>query len=142
MARVVTVFIREGALPDAPPSLACDHAGAVVSFEGVVRPMEQDRSIEGLDYVAYQPLADHTLEQLAAQAMERFGVRAVHVEHSRGFVPVGQCSFRLIVAATHRREAIDAMDWFIDRLKETVPIWKQPVFLDHPADGHVDIRRP
>lgn len=139
MAGDVTVCIREGALPDCQASHACANAGAVVSFEGVVRATEDDRAIEGLDYVAYQPLADRTLEQLASDAMERFGLRAVHVEHSRGFVPVGRCSFRLIVAATHRREAIDAMDWFIDRLKETVPIWKRAAFLndlagDQPAE--------
>ncbi len=141
MAGDVTVCIREGALPDCRVSHPYEHAGAVVSFEGVVRATEGDRAIEGLDYVAYQPLADRTLEQLASDAMERFAVRAVHVEHSRGFVPVGRCSFRLIVAATHRREAIDAMDWFIDRLKETVPIWKRPAFFDDLADDQAAMRR-
>jgi molybdopterin synthase catalytic subunit len=141
MAGDVTVFIREGALPDRQAWPAYENAGAVVSFEGVVRATEEDREIEGLDYVAYQPLAERTLELLASDAKERFGVRAVHVEHSRGFVPVGRCSFRLIVAATHRREALDAMDWFIDRLKETVPIWKRPAFRDDLADHQAAIRR-
>lgn len=130
MAHAVTVQVRDGALPEPPPSIACDGAGAVVHFHGVVRRTEQDLTIRGLDYVAYQPMAERTLEQVATEAIDRFGLLAIHVEHSHGFVPVGECSFRLIVAASHRREAIDAMDWFIDRLKQIVPIWKQPVFLD------------
>ncbi len=141
MAGFMTVLVREGALPDCQGSPAYENAGAVVSFEGVVRATEHDREIEGLDYLAYQPLADRTLGHLAADAMKHFGVHAIHVEHSRGFVPVGKCSFRLIVAAPHRREAIDAMDWFIDRLKETVPIWKRPVFVDDRADDRPSVRR-
>jgi molybdopterin synthase catalytic subunit len=117
-------------LPESPPSIACDGAGAVLCFHGVVRKTEQNRVIDGLDYVAYQPMADRTLQEVATEAIERFGILAVHVEHSRGYVAVGACSFRLIVAAAHRREAIDAMDWFIDRLKQVVPIWKEPVFSD------------
>lgn len=133
MPRAVTVLIRDGALPESPPSIACDGAGAVLCFHGVVRKTEQNRVIDGLDYVAYQPMADRTLERVATEAIERFGVLAVHVEHSRGYVPVDACSFRLIVAAAHRREAIDAMDWFIDRLKQMVPIWKEPVFSGQSA---------
>ena len=136
MTEGVTVSIREGALPESRQAPACAGAGAVVTFHGVVRDTEDERSITGLDYVAYRPMADRMLDQLGADAIERFGVLAIHVEHSCGFVPVGTCSFRLIVAATHRREALDAMDWFIDQLKENVPIWKRPVFVDRAADAH------
>lgn len=130
MTHAVTVLIRDGALNDPPPTMVCERTGAILHFRGVVRRTEQDQAIHGLDYAAYQPMAERTLEQLAREAIERFGVLTIHVEHSQGFVPVGGCSFELIITASHRREAIDAMDWFIDRLKQIVPIWKQPVFLD------------
>jgi molybdopterin synthase catalytic subunit len=59
--------------------------------------------------------------------MHRHGLVAILVEHSKGFVPVGQCSFRLLVAGTHRRESLAAMSEFIDRMKRDVPIWKKGV---------------
>ena len=49
----------------------------------------------------------------------------MRVAHSVGWVPVGECSFRLEVAAPHRQEAMLAMGEFINRLKQDVPIWKQ-----------------
>jgi molybdopterin synthase catalytic subunit len=140
MAHAVTVQVRNGALSDPPPALACDGAGAVLHFHGVVRRTEQNLAIRGLDYVVYQPMAERTLEQVANEAIERFGLLAIHAEHSHGFVAVGECSFRLIVAASHRREAIDAMDWFIDRLKQIVPIWKRPVFQDTPTTDEAPTR--
>jgi molybdopterin synthase catalytic subunit len=52
------------------------------------------------------------------------------VEHSRGRVAAGECSFRLRVAASHRPEALRAVEEFIDRMKRDVPIWKTPVYAD------------
>ena len=109
----------------ATPGL-CAGEGAVVVFEGVVRPDEAGRSIAGLVYQAYRPMAERELAELARMAAERFGVLGVRVEHSEGFVPVGRTSFRLTVWSEHRAEALAAMGWFIDEMKRDVPIWKQP----------------
>jgi molybdopterin synthase catalytic subunit len=109
-------------------------AGAVLRFEGVVRSTEDGRAIEGLTYQTYDPMAQRQLLQLAQQATEQFSLLAVVVEHSRGFVPAGQCSFRLWIAAGHRKPSLAAMDWFIDQMKRDVPIWKSPVFVDNACE--------
>lgn len=131
----VRVVITTGPLRqcEAEPTRDGD-AGAVVTFLGVVRGDEDGGRIDGLEYTVYEPMAGRVLEQLAHEALERFGVIAVDVEHSRGFVPVGACSFRLLVAGAHRREALDAMDWFIEQMKLKAPIWKRaaPQPLAHP----------
>ena len=109
--------------------------GAIVSFDGIVRPSENERPIEALDYEAYQPMAEKQLRELAQSIVEENGLLAICVEHSNGRVPVGKCSFRLRIAATHRKEAIRAMDSFIDRLKQDVPIWKKAVY-GEPETNH------
>jgi molybdopterin synthase catalytic subunit len=101
--------------------------GAVVVFEGIVRRLENGRPISGLTYDVYSPMAENLLQELGQSLIHDFGVTTVIVEHSRGFVPVGQCSFRLVVSGCHRQEVFRAAQWFIDRLKEDVPIWKKPV---------------
>jgi len=113
---------REGYNPISP-----EGAGAVVVFEGIVRPTEGDQKIEALDYEAYEPMASGKLEEIATSLNESHGLIGMVVEHSRGRVDVGACSFRLTVSSAHRREAIAAMSEFIDRLKQDVPIWKKPV---------------
>lgn len=130
----VEVIITEGAL-DAAPEWRPPGAGAVVSFEGVVRPLEDGQPIAGLRYEVYEPMAQQELERLAQQAIERFGVLAVRVEHSRGMVAVQECSFRLQVCAEHRQAALEATAWFIDAMKRDVPIWKRAVIADSPESS-------
>ncbi len=126
----VDVSINDGPLSPASP-WRVDGAGAVLCFEGVVRPMEADQPIAGLTYETYDPMARQELQRLAREARDRFGLLAVRVEHSRGFVPNHACSFRLRIASVHRQEGLAAMDWFIERMKTTVPIWKRPVPVEH-----------
>jgi len=129
----VTVSIVNGALAPAAPTGA-DGAGAVVLFEGVVRPQEDGAPIEALDYEAYQPMAERMLARIADDLVERFGLIEMRIEHSRGRVGVGERSFRLVVCAPHRKEALQTMDEFIDRMKRDVPIWKRPVHA-HAAES-------
>ncbi|RMH31632.1 MAG: molybdenum cofactor biosynthesis protein MoaE [Planctomycetota bacterium] len=119
------------------PSVTHGHmdggAGAVVTFLGVVRSEEHGARIDALEYTTYDPMAERILRALAADAIERFSVRSIAAEHSRGRVAVGECSFRLTIASVHRREALDAADWFIERMKRDAPIWKRPIPAPSPA---------
>jgi len=124
------VAIIDGPLLETAGAWSVAEAGAIVTFAGVVRPTEDGRPLLALDYEAYEPMATKTLQRIAAKHMDRFGLLGMSVEHSRGRVAVGACSFRLRVAARHRKEALDAMDTFIDELKRDAPIWKRPVFAD------------
>lgn len=81
----------------------------------------------GLRYEAYEPMASKELEKLARVTGEKFGLDGVWVEHSTGMVRNYECSFVLVVASRHRKEALAGMDYFIDRMKQDVPIWKTAV---------------
>lgn len=124
----IDVHITDGPLPAVDPAPPDPAAGAVLSFDGIVRPREEDREIVALDYEAYEPMAGRELRTLAEDVARRHGVLAIHARHSRGRVGVGECSFWLRVASRHRKEGIAALDEFIDRMKRDVPIWKTPVY--------------
>lgn len=132
----VQVTILDGALPPPPPSPSPsetgasypDGCGAWVRFEGIVRRIENERPIEALEYEAYEPMAQKTITRIAEELVRKHGLIAMTVLHSRGRVAVGECSFRLDVLSGHRKEALAAMDEFIDRLKKDVPIWKRAVW--------------
>lgn len=124
------VEIITGPLPEAAGTDLVPGAGAVLRFEGVVRPIEGGRPLRALAYEVYEPMAGNQLSDLARDIMDRHGIAAVHVAHSRGEVPVGACSLRLTIQSPHRKEALAAADEFIDRLKRDVAIWKSPVWAD------------
>lgn len=127
----IQVSIHEGPLAPTEFPQTLTEEGAVLVFQGVVRPLEQGQPIAGLHYEVYSPMAENLLYKLAQKAIDLFRVTRVWVEHSRGFVPAGECSFRLGITGLHRQEVFEAAQWFIDRLKEDVPIWKRPV----PQEG-------
>lgn len=123
----VVVRIVEG--PIAPePARSDPRSGAKVVFEGIVRGVEEGRAIDALEYEAYRPMADRELERLARDALDRCGLSGIEVTHSVGAVAAGACSFRLVVQAPHRHEALRAVGEFIDAMKRDVPIWKRAVW--------------
>jgi molybdopterin synthase catalytic subunit len=83
-----------------------------------------------LDYEAYEAMAAKQMAELAAQAVERFGVRGVTLVHRLGRLEIGETSVLIVVASAHRGAAFEACRWVIDTLKKTVPIWKKETFVD------------
>ncbi len=132
MTRPIDITLHQGPLPPAARWLVAG-AGAVVRFEGVVRPTEHGRALAALHYEAYEPMTTQQLHGLARSIVAEHSLLGVRVAHSIGDVAVGEVSFRLDVAAAHRVEALSAMAAFIDRLKQQVPLWKVPRFADEPA---------
>lgn len=128
----VSVSILDGPLPPWRSPAPDADVGAVVLFEGIVREDENGGLLEALDYQTYEPMAQTMLTRLAQQILERHALADIIVEHSRARVPVGACSFRLVITAGHRKPALAAADEFIDRLKQDVPIWKRPVWRTPP----------
>lgn len=129
---MISILWHKGPLPPPGPS---DHlgAGAVLCFEGAIRSDEDGQTLELMEYEAYEPMASMQLRQLAEQTQQQFSLLAVEVEHSIGQVPVGQVAFRLTIRSAHRKEALRAMDQFIDTMKAEVAIWKRPIFADQGA---------
>ncbi|MFN7019790.1 MAG: molybdopterin synthase catalytic subunit [Phycisphaerales bacterium] len=135
----ISIEILDGPLPDPGESLPGSWpldagVGAWVRFDGIVRRDENGRELSGLRYETYEPMAQNVLRDLCGDILERHGLLAIRVCHSRGLVPVGACSFRLEVSAKHRKPALTAADEFIDRMKRDVPIWKHAVWRDRIAD--------
>jgi MoaE-MoaD fusion protein len=104
--------------------------GAVVVFDGIVRNNTRGRPTLYLDYEAYEEMALRQMQELAAQARGRFGVRQVTIVHRLGRLEIGETSVLIVVASAHRAAAFDACRWVIDTLKQTVPIWKKETFAD------------
>lgn len=111
--------------------------GAVVVFDGIVRNNSRGRQTLHLDYEAYEEMALKQMNELAGEAIKRFGVRQITIVHRLGRLQVGETSVLIVVASAHRAQAYEASRWLIDTLKKTVPIWKKETFVDGAvwADG-------
>jgi MoaE-MoaD fusion protein len=137
-APIVTYLTREVIPADRLVAAAKQGSdGAVVVFDGIVRDNTRGRRTLHLDYEAYEAMAEKQMAELAAQAIERYGVRGVTLVHRLGRLGIGETSVLIVVASAHRGVAFEACRWVIDTLKKTVPIWKKETFADGAvwADG-------
>ena len=103
-------------------------AGAIVTFIGTTRATNRGRSVLKLEYEAYADMAVSEFEKIGEQARSRWELTRVAIVHRVGVVPLGEASVIIAVSAPHRREALEACHFCIDRLKLVAPIWKKEHF--------------
>jgi molybdopterin synthase catalytic subunit len=100
--------------------------GAVVSFVGLARSKGSDgKPVETLVLEHHPVMTLKSLEEIAADALSRFGVSHVWVVHRYGSVPPAEPIVFAAAAAPHRRAAFEAADYLMDRLKTEAVFWKR-----------------
>lgn len=99
--------------------------GAVSLFLGTVRNRNDGRAVSGMEYEAYEGMAEAQLREIARETCARIdGLRLV-VEHRVGTLSVGDASVAIVAAHAHRAQAMDGARDMIETLKQRVPIWKR-----------------
>jgi molybdopterin synthase catalytic subunit len=108
-------------------------SGAVVAFLGVVRDHAEGRTdVVALTYEAYAAPAQRRLADLVAGLRAEWPeIDRIAVVHRLGRLELSDAAVAVVVSSPHRAEAFAAAHAAIDRVKESVPIWKQ----EHWAAG-------
>lgn len=105
-----------------------DTSGAVVTFLGTTRSYTGERKVQFLEYEAYQPMADKVLADIVQEIRDRWPVEGVAIAHRLGRLEIGDISLVVAVSSPHRRDAFEACQYSVDRIKQAVPIWKKEFF--------------
>jgi len=105
--------------------------GAVVSFVGTVRDMNDGTGISRMELEHYPGMTEKALEDIVAQAKRRWDILDALVIHRVG--PLQPLDQIVLVAVTsaHRGEAFAACEFIIDYLKTQAPFWKK----EHTPQG-------
>jgi molybdopterin converting factor subunit 1 len=106
-------------------------AGAICTFTGIVRDNSRGHPVTELEYEAYAEMATAEMRKIGDEIAQQWPEARVAMAHRTGRLQIGDASVVVSVSCPHRAEAIAACKWGIDRLKESVPIWKK----EHAADG-------
>jgi len=126
MFKISSTPIEHIHLADTAPS-----AGARVVFEGTVRNLNENKKVERLEYEAMETLACNEGERIVFEALDKFPIISAECVHRVGMLEIGDVAIRVVVLASHRKEAFDACQYIVDEVKSRVPIWKK----EHYADG-------
>jgi len=125
--RVQDEVIKADALHDV---VLADFDGAVTSFAGTVRDNTKGRGTSYLVYDAYKEMAEKKMKEIGDEVKEKWEVDSVGMLHRVGKLEIGEISVLIAISSPHRRASLEACHYAIDRLKETVPIWKKEVWSD------------
>lgn len=105
-------------------------AGGLVVFVGNVRNNTRDKSVKHLVFEAYEKMAIKEMAKIIDESVLKWDLKKMVIHHRTGLVQVGESAVVIACSSAHRKAAFDACEYAIDRLKETVPIWKKEFFDD------------
>lgn len=112
-------------LNDLLAKIASPQAGGIAAFLGVVRDNSLGRKVRYLLYEAYPPMAIKEMEAIEREVRLKWQIEKIAITHRIGRLEIGEASVAIAVSSAHRREGIEACHFAIDRLKQTVPVWKK-----------------
>jgi molybdopterin synthase catalytic subunit len=99
--------------------------GAVASFVGVVRDLNEGADVGTMALEHYPGMTEKALEAIVAQAKARWDLYEVLVIHRVGELRPTDQIVLVVVTSAHRGEAFAACEFVMDYLKTQAPFWKK-----------------
>lgn len=99
--------------------------GALVSFCGLVRDLNQQAAITGLSLEHYPGMTEKQLADIVEQAENRWRLQDVTVIHRVGQLAPGDQIVMVVTASMHRADAYEANQFIMDYLKTRATFWKK-----------------
>lgn len=128
------VFIDGPITPDFIADSLAKHAakqniGAHSMFMGQVRAdvNESGQTVTGIEYEAYHEMAMETLHSIREDAFAKYELTCMHIYHSLGLVKAGKISLFVFTSSAHRRAAMEACDYLVERIKKEVQVWGKEI---------------
>lgn len=104
--------------------------GAHSIFLGQVRAdILEGGTVSAIFYEAYEDMADEKFYEIREAAFEKYELTCMHIYHSLGEVKSGEISLFLFTSSPHRRAAIDACNYIVERIKSEVPVWGKEILI-------------
>jgi molybdopterin synthase catalytic subunit len=105
--------------------------GAIASFVGVVRDVNEGDSVSRMTLEHYPGMTEKSIDEIVQQARGRWNVIDALVVHRVGVLKPTDQIVLVIVASSHRGDAFAACEFIMDYLKTRAPFWKK----EQTADG-------
>jgi molybdopterin synthase catalytic subunit len=99
--------------------------GAVVSFLGLMRDLNEGEPVASMTLEHYPGMTEQSLAAIVAEARARWDLEGVRVVHRVGTLRPEEPIVLVAVASRHRGEAFRACEFVIDWLKTRAPFWKK-----------------
>jgi len=99
--------------------------GAVASFVGVVRDLNEGDMVAGMTLEHYPGMTERSIEAIVDEARSRWDIIDALVIHRVGSLRPTDQIVLVVVSSSHRGEAFAACEFLMDYLKTRAPFWKK-----------------
>jgi molybdopterin synthase catalytic subunit len=99
--------------------------GAIVSFVGQVRDMNDGDAISTLTLEHYPEMTEKALQAIELEAKMRWNIIDSLIIHRVGTLKPQDQIVLVAVTSAHRGEAFSACEFIMDYLKTSAPFWKK-----------------
>ncbi|KAH0953125.1 hypothetical protein HN011_004696 [Eciton burchellii] len=104
------------------------NCGAISNFVGITRDNFNNKKVIKLEYEAYESMALKEMLNICAKIRLQWNIEGIAIYHRIGEVPISEASIVIAVSSSHREESLRAVEYAINTLKASVPIWKKEVY--------------
>lgn len=99
--------------------------GAIASFVGVVRDINEGDSVATMTLEHYPGMTEKAIEAMIDEAHRRFDIFGARVIHRIGVLQPADQIVLVAVTSAHRGESFKACEFLMDYLKTQAPFWKK-----------------
>jgi len=123
--------IRPGELLEEFLSALGEDVGAVAVFVGRVKGVVEGKSVDSLEYEVLEPHASLALRKICEEEAGKHKLKGVRAYHKRGLAKVREPVLFIAAASESRRDALEALEEILERVKHEAFVWK----LERREDG-------
>jgi len=126
-AKIVDIKNDKISIASAEKFISSSKFGASTFFTGTVRDVNENKKVTGITYDAHDEMVIKSFEEIYQEASEKLKItnKAVFIEHTKGYLSLGDISILIAVACKHRDQAYVLSRYIIEEIKKRSPIWKK-----------------
>ena len=113
-------------LEDINEKVSSPECGAISIFIGTTRNTMGDKKVARLEYESYDSMAFKEMKKICNYIRETWpSIRNIAIYHRIGYVAIKEASIIIAISSPHRKDSLEAVNYCINQVKTTVPIWKK-----------------
>ena len=104
------------------------NVGAVTSFIGYVRDINNNNSVESINLEVYEKMAHKQFEKIIKEANFKWNLIDTLIIHRYGNLQVNDKIVLVANFSSHRKDSFEACNFIMDYLKKDAPFWKNEFY--------------
>ena len=106
------------------------NVGAVSSFIGYVRDLNNNKDVKSIDLEVYNEMAIKELSKIKNFAIEKWSLTDCLIVHRYGKLDLGEKIVLVACFSEHRKNGMEACIYIMDYLKKDAPFWKKEFYFE------------